>query len=396
MTDVAWLTSSYPWAGDTVGGIFFRTQARALARLGLDVTIVAPVPGVPWPLAHLSARWRAHSLAPRVERDGPVVVARPRYPNVPGQPSWAMPDRFIADAAWRARDRWSGARLIHGHYSIIGLAAWRLARRAGLPFVLTFHGSDLNTWPDRHPDRVEDLRTAVREAAAVFTVSRALAGRLASLTGVEAVSLPIGSDHRAIDGAAVPRLEARRMLGLSPDAIVALFVGHLVPAKGVREFVAAVLALGDPFTGVLVGSGPEARFGMDDPAARRRISYVGARPHDEVIRYMAAADVIVLPSYGEGLPTVLVEAGSIGLPVIASAVGGVPELLGDGRGVILPAVSTEDVRSALAEFAARRERAAEAASRLRVHVHAEYDVDINAARLVGHYRAIVGAIGTRE
>ena len=219
MTDVAWLTSSYPWAGDTVGGIFFRTQARALARAGLDVTVLAPVPAVPWPLAHLSAQWRAHSLAPRVERDGPVEVVRPRYLNLLGEPSWALPDRFIADAAWRTRDHWSGARLIHGHYSLVGLAAWRLARRAGLPFVLTFHGSDLNTWPDRHPERLEDLRTAVREAAAVFAVSGALGARLRALTGVEAVHLPIGIDHRSVEAAARPRLEARRMLDLPADRV---------------------------------------------------------------------------------------------------------------------------------------------------------------------------------
>jgi teichuronic acid biosynthesis glycosyltransferase TuaC len=393
MTDIVWLTSSYPWTGSTVGGIFFRTQVRALVRAGVGVTVVAPVPAAPWPLAHFSARWRAHSLAPRFEQDGLVEVVRPRYPNVPSEPSWALPDRFIADAAWRTRDHWSGARLIHGHYSLVGLAAWRLARRAGLPFVLTFHGSDLNTWPDRHLDRLEDLRTAVREAAAVFTVSGHLAAHLRALTGVEAVRLPIGIDHRAIEAATLPRLEARHTLALPADRVIVLFVGHLVWEKGIRELVSAVLALGDPFVCVLVGGGPESGFGMDDPRARGHLVYAGARPHDEVVRFMAAADVLALPSYGEGLPTVLVEAGSIGIPIIASAVGGVPELLADDRGTILPAVTAEDVGRALAGFVAGRESAAQAAARLRTHVNAEYDVDINAARLIEQYRAIDAAIG---
>jgi teichuronic acid biosynthesis glycosyltransferase TuaC len=396
VTDVAWLTSAYPWAGHAVGGIFFRTQARALARAGLGVTVVAPVPAVLWPLAHLGAPWRAYSLAPRVERDGLVEVVRPRYPNLPGEPSWALPDRFIADAAWRARDHWTGARLIHGHYSLVGLAAWRLARRAGLPFVLTFHGSDLNTWPDRHPERLEDLRTAVREAAAVFAVSGDLAGRLRALTGVKAVHLPIGCDHRAIEAAALPRLEARRMLNLPADRVIALFVGHLVREKGIRELVSALLALGDPYVGILVGAGPEIGFGMDDSRARGRLVYAGARSHDDVVRFMAAADILVLPSYSEGLPTVLVEAGSIGLPVVASAVGGIPELLAEGRGTVLPEVSAEAVGRALAGFVAGRENAAEAAARLRTYVHAEFDVDTNAARLIEHYDAIDGAIRAHE
>ena len=273
MTDVAWLTSSYPWVGDTVGGIFFRAQAQALARAGLDVAVVAPLPAVPWPLAHLSDRWRAYPLVPRAEQDGLIKVVRPRYPNLPGQPSWAMPDRFIADAAWRARAHWSGARLIHGHYSLVGLAAWRLARRAGLPFVLTFHGSDINTWPDRHSERLEDLRTAVREAAAVFAVSNALAERVGLLTGVRAVHLPIGADHRAIAAAALPRAEARRVLNLPDDRVVALFVGRLVREKGIREVVSAILELGGSFVGVLVGSGPEAGL-RDRRSARRRSAHL--------------------------------------------------------------------------------------------------------------------------
>ena len=393
MTDVVWLTSLYPWSGSSVGGIFFRTQVRALVRAGVDVTVVAPVPAVPWPLSHLSARWRAHSLAPRMERDGPVEVVRPRYPNVPGEPSWALPDRFIANAAWRTRDHWSGARLIHGHYSLVGLAAWRLARRTGLPFVLTFHGSDLNTWPDGHPERLGDLRTAVHEAAAVFAVSGALAAHLRTLTGVDAVRLPIGIDHSAVEAAALPQLEARRMLNLPADRVIALFVGHLVREKGIRELVSAVLELGDPFMGVMVGGGPESGFGMDDPRARGRLVYAGPRSHVDVVRFMAAADVLVLPSYGEGLPTVLVEAGSIGLPFIASAVGGIPELLAEDRGTVLPVVSAEAVGGALARFLAARESAIEAAARVRTHVLAEYDVDTNVARLIEHYRTIDGAIG---
>ena len=393
MTDVAWLTSAYPWSGNTFGGIFFRSQARALERLGLSLTVVAPMPAAPWPMPHLGERWRVRSLAPREEWDGQIRVLRPSYINVPGEPGWAQPDRFIADSAWRRRAEWSGARLIHGHYSLVGLAAARLADRIGVPFVLTFHGSDLNTWPDRHVDRLGDLRTAVRKAAAVFAVSAALVTRLRELTGAEAIQLPIGIDHRAVDASLPSKVAAREALGLSTDAVIALFVGHLVKEKGVREFVSAILQLGDPFIGVLVGAGPESSFRTSDPRAGGHVFYAGPRPHEEVVRFMAAADVLVLPSYGEGLPTVLVEAGSVGLPVVGSAVGGIPELLDGGRGAVLPEVSTDAVAGALARFNAGREAAAVAAKRLHAHVRAEYDVDVNAARLLNHYIAIDGAIG---
>jgi teichuronic acid biosynthesis glycosyltransferase TuaC len=104
---------------------------------------------------------------------------------------------------------------------------------------------------------------------------------------------------------------------------------------------------------------------------------------------MSAADVLVLPSHAEGLPTVVVEAGSLGLPVIATAVGGLPELLADGRGLLLEAPEPTVVASALRALAADPDVAAAMAARLLAHVRTAYDVDTNAARLVAGYRAVI-------
>ena len=386
MTGAVWIVPAYPWDDEPVAGVFFRTQAQALARQGLDVVVASPTPWAPWPLPRLRPRWQRYAEAPASATDGGVTVIRPRYLNVPGQPGWAFPDRLIARAVWRERRSWAPARLIHGHSAVTGLAAWRLARRTGLPFVITFHGSDLNSWPDEHPDRVGDLRTAAREARATITVSAALAARAKAITGVEAVHLPLGSDHRALEGLAMPRDRARAALGLPDDRIVVLFVGNLLVAKGVRELVDAILAGADRYLGVLVGDGPERGYGTDDPRAGRCIEYRGARPHAEVAQYMSAADVLVLPSRSEGLPSVVVEAGSLGLPVVASAVGGIPALLGDGRGTILQEVSAQAIGESLRAFDRHRDAATASAARLREHVRAEHDVDLNATRLLDRYR----------
>ena len=111
MTDVLWVTPGYPWPGDPTGGIFYRTQAQAVARLGQTLTVAAPTPWAPWPLSRLRPRWRTLAASPRTADDGPVRVERPRYLNLPGEPSWAMPDRLIAGAVWRVRDdRYSDER----------------------------------------------------------------------------------------------------------------------------------------------------------------------------------------------------------------------------------------------------------------------------------------------
>jgi teichuronic acid biosynthesis glycosyltransferase TuaC len=312
-------------------------------------------------------------------------VVRPRYLNLPGEPRWAFPDRLIAQAAFRERGSWPQAQVIHGHSAVTGLAAWRLARRTRLPFVITFHGSDLNSWPDRHPEWVPDLRTAARQARAIITVSAALAARFKSITGVAAVHLPLGSDHRSLEALALPRAEARAALHLASDRIVVLFVGVLSADKGVPELVDAIAGRGDQFLGVFVGDGPKKGYGSDDPHSASCLEYRGFRPHDEVALYMSAADVLVLPSHNEGLPTVLVEAGSLGLPVIASAVGGIPALLAEERGTILREVSAEAIGEALVDFGRRRSAATAAAARLREFVLAEHDVDANARRLLEVY-----------
>lgn len=388
MTDAVWMTPGYPWEDQPVEGTYFETQARALARLGLALTVLSPTPWSPWPLSSLRTRWRHYARVPRVAEQDAITVARPRYLNIPGQPSWSIPDRVIARAAWRARGDWAGARLIHGHTAVEGLAAWRVARRAGLPLVLTFHGSDMNVWPNEHPERLADLRMATRDAAAVIAVSVALAERVRAITGVEPIHLPIGCDHRSLAETAVPRSEARRSLGLPDDRIVVLFVGNLLRSKGVRELADAILDLGDPFLGVFVGRGPEAGYGQGDMGRKPRLTYTGERPREDVVRYMSGADVLVLPSYREGLPTVLVEAGSLGLPVIASAVGGIPELLASDRGTILSHLSAEAIASALVTFVSGREQAQAAARRLQQHVIEAYDVDTNAARLLACYRSV--------
>ena len=388
MTGAVWIVPAYPWIDQPVGGTYYRTQATALARLGLRITVACPTPWAPWPLPLARPRWKQYANAPAREREAGVDVVRPRYLSVPGEPRWAVPERLIARAAWRTRSDWLGSGVVHGHSAITALAAWRLARKTGLPLALTFHGSDLNVWPDRNPGRIPDLRAAVAEAQLVTTVSAALAERLGALTGTLALVLPLGSDRRSLEARAMDREEARASLGIRDDRIVVLFVGNLLPSKGVRELVDAIHTLDGRYLGVLVGDGPLRGYGLDAGRTADAIVYLGSVPHAAVARHMSAADVLVLPSHREGLPTVLVEAGLLGLPVIASAVGGIPELLGRNRGTILGETTAAAIGEALAAFAADRQGARAAADRLRTYVRHEHDADLNAARLLDEYRRI--------
>ena len=386
---VLWLTPTYPWPRQPADGVFYRTQARALAALDVDLIVAVPTPWAPPPLPLLRERWRLHAAAPDHGMDGAVRILRPRYTNVPGQPSWSRPDRLIANAVLRRRADWRSARLVHGHYAVTGLAAWRLASSTGLPFLMTFHGSDMNTWPDDHPDRRRDLATAARSAAAVLAVSGALADRVREVTGVDAITMPIGIDHAGLSRGWLSRQEARDRLQVRQDAFMALYIGNLLPAKGVRELVDAVVERDRETVLLLVGDGPENGYRARDAAAVGRLRYEGAKAHEGIGPYLAAADVLVLASRREGLPTVLVEAGAVGVPVVATRVGGIPELLGDDRGTLLPDGSASAIAAALKDVRNHPETAQAATSRLRDHVVENYDVAKNAAALVELYRRVL-------
>lgn len=386
---VVWLTTNYPSQDDVVTGIFHRTAARALVRSGIGVTVISPTPAAPWPAGRLRERWRRYAAAPRRERDEGVDVIRPRYLAVPGDPSWSRSDALMARAAMPLLRAHGSVDLMHAHFAApMGLVAWRLARATRIPYVITMHGSE-EVWRLAHPARLSAYRAALRGASLVLTVSKELVDEARDVAGVRAVQMPIGIDLERFTQNLVTKDAARDRLGIAHDRVVLLLVATLLPAKGVRPLVDAVVGLGSPFLAILVGEGPEAGYRAADPAARGLVEYRGVVDNSGVATYMAAADAFVLPSDTEGLPTVLVEAGAARLPVIATRVGGVPDLLAGDRGVLLPDPSPASIAAAAAELARSPEQGADRAERLRRHVFEHYDSTTNARRLADLYRGSV-------
>jgi glycosyltransferase involved in cell wall biosynthesis len=160
--------------------------------------------------------------------------------------------------------------------------------------------------------------------------------------------LPLGFDReriRIIPNAVEPlapteeREETRRRLGFGENDVVALLVADLRPVKNARAFVEAVAqahAADARVRGLIAGDGPEfASVSAAAAASSGAVELLGAR--SDVANLMNAADVVCLTSRTEGQPLVLLEAMSIGRPVIATAVGGVTELVADGEtGLLVP------------------------------------------------------------
>jgi glycosyltransferase involved in cell wall biosynthesis len=165
----------------------------------------------------------------------------------------------------------------------------------------------------------------------VVAVSRALAGEAEAL-GVPPENIRIVQN--GVDGERfrpADRRAARSALDLPLDQRILLYVGHLKESKGLLDLATAFARLAERVPDavlVVVGDG-EVRSQLASALAPlgERVRLVGVRPHDEVPRWMAAADVVVLPSWNEGTPNAVIEALASGRPVVATRVGGVPDLV---------------------------------------------------------------------
>jgi glycosyltransferase involved in cell wall biosynthesis len=221
-----------------------------------------------------------------------------------------------------------GPVVIDAHYLYPdGVAAAALAREFGVPYTLTARGSDLNVVA---VDRRVAAAIAAAAAGAVCcaAVSGALAERFAAVAG-----LPRARIVEVRNGVDLQRFQpgdrdaARRALSLPLDRTLLLGVGRLVAAKGFQHAAAALAGLRDDVALVLVGDGPEAAA-IAQLAGDRAI-LLGTRPPADVARAYQACDLLVLPSEREGWPNVVTEALASGLRVVASEVGGIPEILGE-------------------------------------------------------------------
>ncbi len=225
------------------------------------------------------------------------------------------------------------ARVVVGHGSST-LAACALAGiGSGTPFVYR-QISDSLFWAPTVGRRVR-VRSFLARAQAVVALWRGAASVLALRLGVDKARIhviPNGvpASRFPVVGARARR-EARRAFGLILERATVLYIGALVPEKGVDDAVRAI-ARCDHAQLLVVGAGPE-RGRLEALAAEQAPGLVHfAGPVGDPAAAFAAADIVVLPSRGgDSMPAVLIEAGLSGLPAVATRVGGIPEIVLDGR-----------------------------------------------------------------
>lgn len=324
-------TTLYPNAVLPTHGIFVENRLRHLVANGLVTSrVIAPVPWVPRILANL---FRGHAsllrVPPRENRHG-LSIAHPRFLVLPKIGMTLAPFLLFARSLWAMRRLAAESGdfdLIDAHYFYPdGVAAVLLGKVLNKPVVITARGSDINliskyTLPRRM------IRFAATHAMAIIAVSQALKNTLANL-GVSPSKIHMlrnGVDlemFRSQD-----RQRAQAQWGIEGPAL--LSVGQLVELKS-HDLVIGALPDIPGCTLLIVGDGPE-RSKLEhlakDLRVAHRVRFLGQIPHERLSEIYTAADALILASSREGWPNVLLEAMACGTPVIASNVGGIPEIV---------------------------------------------------------------------
>jgi 2-deoxystreptamine N-acetyl-D-glucosaminyltransferase/2-deoxystreptamine glucosyltransferase len=290
-------TTSYPRSEDDFAGRFVSDAVAHLEHAGVEVDVVKP--GV----------YRDFGLA----FDGGGIMR-----NIRRKP-WLAPMLFLSMVIALRRAARS-ADLVHAHW----LAGALVAMFAGKPFVVTIHGSISGGFLDdfrlceRHPRIV---RFVLSRARAVLCVSEALTEAVLG-TGV-------ASARFVPNGIAIPGRVCRE-----DDSLQVFYTGRLSPEKGIKELAEATAGMNL----VVTGDGP----------LRDLVPTRGFVSREELERCYEQAAVVVCPSLSEGFGVVCAEAMAHGKPVVASAVGGLANLIEDGRtGLLVPAGDVRALRDAI-------------------------------------------------
>lgn len=328
-----------PGSGDSGGmNVYVRELASALGQAGVECTVYTRRTHALQPdVVHVEPGFRVVHITA-----GALELAKEDLPNVLTE---------FGDKVMQYLRGEYPADVVHANYFLSGIVAHRIKHEMNIPFAVTFHtlakvkaeGGDFESeW--RHQAEAEVINCA--DAICVNCTEEQ--NQFLRLYGTPKGRLDIvapGVEHAFF--APGERRGARHALGLPSDAPVLLFVGRIQPLKGPDVAVQALAALGRPDARLLLVGGASGQEGsaevrhlhalIDELGVRDQVMFVPPQPHHILSTYYRAADVVLVPSRSESFGLVALEASACGVPVVATAVGGLLTLVDHGEtGYLVP------------------------------------------------------------
>jgi len=327
------VTNLYPLPWEPQRATFNRQQfARLRQALGQQSSVRILIP-VAWP------DWLKHR-----KQAADYNASQPNHHIVPylylpklGRRFYSLSMFISLLLAWRWSKQQPVTHLLASWAYPEGVACSWLAKWLGVPYSIKVHGSDINMHCQALARRKQVVRAA-NQASCILSVSQALKAKLVEY-GVSAEQISViynGVDQSRFQPAAEPPLQQRQQL---------IYVGNLKSDKGIFELLQAFSLLAEHHPELSLhyyGAGPgmaRLKQQITQRNLQGRVTLHGSIAHAQLPQVFNQARLLVLPSYHEGVPNVLLEAMASGVPSVATQVGGIPEILNEHTGVLIDRVA---------------------------------------------------------
>jgi len=340
------LSHMYPKNNKSISGIFVKQQLKDLRKHHCQIRVISPVPYVPKYFRNNPRRKEYSRISKTMSIEG-IPVYYPRYIRAPGTWFHGISCYSIYYGIIREVNKIIEEfqpHILHT-YAITpdGYVGLMLKKKYKFPVICSLLGSDINVYPNYRPLTLNLTKKAISNIDQLISVSKSLkfiAEKIA-LPKREIEVVYMGCNIEKFKNNRKSRRNIREKLGISSEEIVLLFVGSLIKKKGIFDLIDAFDQTYKKYKNlrlILVGKGSDYNkivYRLNKLQLENKVYIVGEKIHDRIPEWVNASDIFVFPSYGEGLPNAVIEAMACSKPVIATRVGGIPEVIQDSKNGIL-------------------------------------------------------------
>ncbi len=352
---ILYFSSQFPNPRSPNMGIFSLQRVIALQHAGCELLVVSPLLMNPPPelisKPTYFTQWiNLQSQVPAVMLFHGIKVYYPRWVCPPRKIFGWNVSKFLF---WQTRKivkqlaKTFDPDLILSSWLPDGVAAVKFAEQFKIPIISIADGTDVNVWPEQYKGWNNAREILNKKVTNLIFVSSAL-------KNVGAEKGLYGKKNTVIHNAVDTDLFKPDPLDDERNTFTILGVGRLVKMKGFHILLDAVYQLKDmvekPLRIILVGDGPqldELHQMAKDKSISESLVILPPMTQEELVKIYQQADVFCLPSSSEGLPCVVIEAMACGIPVVATNVGGVAEVVDDQSGILIPPGDSNALSAAL-------------------------------------------------
>ena len=383
----------FPCKRHPISGVFFANLMKELACKIDELTIVTPRVYIPRFLLSVRKRWQKWFIDPMVSRENGMEILRPYVLSLPGIKYDGINSilmRYSLSRFFNKLFKEKDIDLILGYNMLPeGAAAVKIGGKYNLRAGFWAIGSDVNDTAHCNFMNYRLSKKCIELSDMIITESRDLENKIRDFTPKQ---VNVHTFYKGIDLSIfqtnLSKPNIINELGLKPDKRYILFVGRLICEKGIYELARMFNEISMKYADIdliLVGEEFEKdklmaqfkEYGILD-----RVSSKGILQHRAVAKLMIASDLLVLPTWAEGLPNVVMEAMAAGLPVVTTDVGGIPEIIENGvTGITVPAKNVIKLTEAVLTVLENDELRQDFVINARSFIFRKFDVKKNADEL---------------